>query len=106
MDLWVCTFGRRSGATNINEHSSCASPPFHHTFTFVKHKDTLVKQHADQFAPFRVFGCDLEQPFEGTIFRLPLRTPQVRFGHVLHVTGVCVCVCVYVVNVMGVYVVE
>lgn len=30
----------------------------------------------DQFTPYRAFGCDMERPFEGTLFRLPLRTPQ------------------------------
>ena len=43
---------------------------------FVKYGDTLVRNHPDQFAPFRgAFGCDLRAPFDGTLFPLPLRTP-------------------------------
>ena len=37
---------------------------------------TLVQQHADTFAPFRIFDCEPPTPFQGTIFRLPLRTPE------------------------------
>lgn len=31
---------------------------------------------ADQVAPFHFFGCDTQQPFQGTLFRFPLRTQQ------------------------------
>jgi sacsin len=31
---------------------------------------------ADQVAPFHFFGCDTQQPFEGTLFRFPLRTQE------------------------------
>ena len=34
----------------------------------------LVEKYGDQFAPYRVFGCDMRAEFDGTIFRLPLRT--------------------------------
>ncbi|KAH3799742.1 hypothetical protein DPMN_153356 [Dreissena polymorpha] len=44
-------------------------------------KRTLVKRHIDQFKPFQgMFGCNvLDDPFEpyqGTLFRFPLRTAQ------------------------------
>ncbi|KAH3800328.1 hypothetical protein DPMN_153961 [Dreissena polymorpha] len=44
-------------------------------------KRTLVKRHTDQFKPFQgMFGCNvLDDPFEpyqGTLFRFPLRTAQ------------------------------
>jgi sacsin len=32
--------------------------------------------HADQFAPYACFGCTMAAPFEGTLFRFPLRTPE------------------------------
>ena len=39
-------------------------------------QQSLLLNYADQFAPLRdVFGCDLKNPYEGTLFRLPLRTP-------------------------------
>ena len=34
----------------------------------------LVERYTDQFEPYRAFGCDLRSEFDGTIFRLPLRT--------------------------------
>ena len=34
----------------------------------------LVDKYADQFAPYRAFGCDMRSEYDGTIFRLPLRT--------------------------------
>ncbi|RLN52756.1 hypothetical protein BBJ28_00021271, partial [Nothophytophthora sp. Chile5] len=35
---------------------------------------SIVDQYPDQFAPFKgVFGCDLTQRFNGTLFRFPLR---------------------------------
>jgi hypothetical protein len=37
----------------------------------------IVGQFPDQFAPLKdVFGCDLESDFHGTLFRFPLRTPE------------------------------
>lgn len=37
----------------------------------------VVRQFPDQFAPLKdVFGCDLESHFHGTMFRFPLRTPE------------------------------
>ncbi|KAM0910828.1 hypothetical protein ACQ4PT_013891 [Festuca glaucescens] len=33
----------------------------------------ILEQFPDQFTPFLHFGCDLEQPFPGTLFRFPLR---------------------------------
>ncbi len=41
---------------------------------FVKNPE-VVRRFADQFAPLRCFGCDLRQQFQGTLFRLPLRSP-------------------------------
>jgi sacsin len=39
--------------------------------------NSQVLNFADQFAGFRgAFGCTLTEPFNGTIFRLPLRTAQ------------------------------
>ena len=34
----------------------------------------LVERYADQFEPYRLFGCDAVAPFQGTLFRFPLRT--------------------------------
>ncbi|KAL6844366.1 hypothetical protein ACP4OV_026039 [Aristida adscensionis] len=33
----------------------------------------VLEQFPDQFSPFLHFGCDLQQPFPGTLFRFPLR---------------------------------
>ncbi|PKA59238.1 E3 ubiquitin-protein ligase MUL1 [Apostasia shenzhenica] len=33
----------------------------------------ILEQFPDQFTPFLQFGCDLQQPFPGTLFRFPLR---------------------------------
>jgi sacsin len=41
---------------------------------FVKGK--LLDVYPDQFAAFRMFGCDMKSPFEGTMFRFPLRTAE------------------------------
>jgi len=36
-----------------------------------------VQQHfVDQISPYAAFGSDLRSEFQGTLFRLPLRTPQ------------------------------
>ena len=32
-----------------------------------------AEEHPDQFAPYRVFGCDARTTFPGTLFRFPLR---------------------------------
>ncbi|XP_077231071.1 zinc finger, C3HC4 type (RING finger) family protein [Tasmannia lanceolata] len=34
----------------------------------------ILEQFPDQFVPFLQFGCDLQNPFPGTLFRFPLRT--------------------------------
>ncbi|XP_058090303.1 uncharacterized protein LOC131236843 isoform X2 [Magnolia sinica] len=34
----------------------------------------ILEQFPDQFAPFLHFGCDLQHPFPGTLFRFPLRS--------------------------------
>ncbi|XP_026408158.1 sacsin-like isoform X2 [Papaver somniferum] len=34
----------------------------------------ILEQFPDQFSPFLHFGCDLQQPFPGTLFRFPLRS--------------------------------
>ena len=36
----------------------------------------VVECFSDTFEPYRVFGCDLQSTFKGTIFRLPLRTKE------------------------------
>ncbi|OAE21027.1 hypothetical protein AXG93_606s1120 [Marchantia polymorpha subsp. ruderalis] len=33
----------------------------------------LLEQFPDQFRPYLLFGCDLQKPFPGTLFRFPLR---------------------------------
>lgn len=33
----------------------------------------ILEQFPDQFTPFLHFGCNLQQPFPGTLFRFPLR---------------------------------
>ena len=35
---------------------------------------TLQEHYADQIAPYAAFGSDLKSTFNGTLFRLPLRT--------------------------------
>jgi hypothetical protein len=35
----------------------------------------LSEQYPGQCRPYCAFGCDMTQPFEGTLFRFPLRTP-------------------------------
>ncbi|KAI4370762.1 hypothetical protein MLD38_019073 [Melastoma candidum] len=37
----------------------------------------ILDQFPDQFSPFLHFGCDLQKPFPGTLFRFPLRTAGV-----------------------------
>ncbi|CAI9097022.1 OLC1v1033309C2 [Oldenlandia corymbosa var. corymbosa] len=34
----------------------------------------ILEQFPDQFYPFLHFGCDMRQPFPGTLFRFPLRS--------------------------------
>lgn len=34
----------------------------------------ILEQFPDQFSPFLQFGCDMQQPFPGTLFRFPLRS--------------------------------
>lgn len=36
----------------------------------------LDKSFPDQFSPYRFFGCNFEDAFEGTLFRLPLRSSK------------------------------
>lgn len=37
----------------------------------------ILDQFPDQFSPFLHFGCDLKNPFPGTLFRFPLRNASV-----------------------------
>ncbi|KAM4120132.1 hypothetical protein ACJW30_03G110200 [Castanea mollissima] len=37
----------------------------------------ILEQFPDQFSPYLHFGCDLQHPFPGTLFRFPLRTESV-----------------------------
>jgi hypothetical protein len=41
---------------------------------FIKSSGAVNSTYADQFHPLKAFGCDLKTPFNGTLFRLPLRT--------------------------------
>jgi sacsin len=34
---------------------------------------TAVALYSDQLSPYRAFGCDMKAPFQGTLFRFPLR---------------------------------
>ncbi|KAK9798935.1 hypothetical protein WJX73_003884 [Symbiochloris irregularis] len=36
----------------------------------------LLRQFPDTFAPYLHFGCTMQQPFDGTLFRFPLRTEE------------------------------
>ncbi|KAF4319793.1 hypothetical protein BBO99_00006114 [Phytophthora kernoviae] len=52
---------------------SAANPGIKIRFSNAK----IVKQYPDQFAPFKgIFGCDLTQHYDGTLFRFPLRTKE------------------------------
>ena len=47
-----------------------------HRYSFVNLKKDVL---SDQLAPYKgLFGCDMETHFEGTIFRIPLRTLDVQ----------------------------
>ncbi|XP_024933308.3 uncharacterized protein LOC107406217 isoform X3 [Ziziphus jujuba] len=37
----------------------------------------IMEQFPDQFSPFLHFGCDLQNPFPGTLFRFPLRSSNI-----------------------------
>ncbi|KAF0699884.1 Aste57867_9568 [Aphanomyces stellatus] len=37
---------------------------------------SLVDQFPDQFSPYSIFGCDMKQRFDGTLFRFPLRCSE------------------------------
>lgn len=41
---------------------------------FVAHQ--VARLHPDQFEPFRVFGCDMQSEFPGTLFRFALRSEE------------------------------
>lgn len=36
----------------------------------------LLEQFPDQMRPYLLFGCDLQRPYPGTLFRFPLRTEK------------------------------
>lgn len=36
----------------------------------------LLGQFPDQFEPYTLFGCTLKEAFAGTLFRFPVRTPE------------------------------
>jgi hypothetical protein len=38
--------------------------------------EQVADMHPDQFAPFLAFGCDMHNHYPGTLFRFPLRTPE------------------------------
>jgi sacsin len=37
---------------------------------------SMLQQYPDQCQPFMAFGCNMKDAYPGTLFRLPLRTPQ------------------------------
>lgn len=37
---------------------------------------TAVTLYSDQLSPYRAFGCDMKAPFQGTLFRFPLRNAE------------------------------
>ncbi|KAI5066266.1 hypothetical protein GOP47_0018890 [Adiantum capillus-veneris] len=37
-------------------------------------KSAALSYYKDQFLPYCMFGCDMKTPFQGTLFRFPLRT--------------------------------
>lgn len=37
---------------------------------------SALSQYEDQFVPYCAFGCDMKTPFNGTLFRFPLRNPE------------------------------
>lgn len=37
---------------------------------------SALSQYKDQFLPYCAFGCDMKSPFNGTLFRFPLRNPE------------------------------
>lgn len=38
----------------------------------------LLSTFPDQFEPYRFFGCTLQERFNGTLFRFPLRTADLK----------------------------
>ncbi len=51
--------------------------------------------YADQVAPYRAFGCDMAMRFEGTLFRLPLRSEEQAAASTIS-KQVCGCMVVIV----------
>lgn len=37
---------------------------------------SAISYYEDQFSPYCCYGCDMQAPFSGTLFRFPLRTPD------------------------------
>lgn len=37
---------------------------------------SALQCHKDKFAPYIAFGCDMQNPYDGTLFRFPLRSVQ------------------------------
>ena len=37
---------------------------------------SALSHYEDQFLPYCAFGCDMKTPFQGTLFRFPLRSPE------------------------------
>ena len=40
------------------------------------HGNDMAATFPDQFEPYRYFGCDFNKPYNGTLFRFPLRSPS------------------------------
>ncbi|CAK7337978.1 unnamed protein product [Dovyalis caffra] len=47
----------------------------------------ILEQFPDQFSPFLHFGCDLQHPFPGTLFRFPLRSSTVAMRSLIKKEG-------------------
>jgi sacsin len=37
---------------------------------------SAITMYTDQLSPYRAFGCDMQAPFQGTLFRFPLRNVE------------------------------
>lgn len=63
-----------SSKWHVSHRTTYPKRPKTHQIRFV---DTdLLGQFPDQFQPYLNFGCTLRERFPGTLFRFPLRTPE------------------------------
>ncbi|KAF2301861.1 hypothetical protein GH714_029947 [Hevea brasiliensis] len=47
----------------------------------------ILEQFPDQFSPFLHFGCDMQHPFPGTLFRFPLRSSSIALRSLIKNEG-------------------